>query len=277
MKNGKPPDNKQNKKLDDKTPLTWAQIRQGIKEYNINDEATELLKRLSVTDFSITTETLKGLAGLKPMTKELLAEKIKEYDVPQKAVNYIYSLLNRGFSIDNITINMLKDIGKHGLNGSGGLVLHMLNGCPAHKLTENYKFERYVQSPLIDKSEKMKHEDKNSLTWEQIQEKIKKYKINQEGIEIINYGLNIGDTWTDDELKYLAKLHYMTRELLDKKIKQYNVPQNAVERIYSLINKGLSYDKITIEMLKYLGELGMHGRGGWALHMLEETPPHIFD
>jgi hypothetical protein len=116
-----------NKKLDDKTPLTWEQIQEKIKEYKINHEGVKSIKRLLGDNFPITADILDNIASLHYMTKEILAAKIKEYKVPKWAVDNIYALLERGTYIDEITIEMLKDLGEHGRDGEGAWSLHMLN------------------------------------------------------------------------------------------------------------------------------------------------------
>jgi hypothetical protein len=114
-----------------------------------------------------------------------------------------------------------------------------------------------------------KLDDKTPLTWEQIQEKIKEYKINQEGINSINSYLEDGDPVTDWLLKNIASLHYMTKEILAAKIKEYKVPKWAVDTIYHLIDDGrASVDDFPIEMLEELGKHGRNCSAGFVLQMM---------
>jgi hypothetical protein len=124
----------------------------------------------------------------------------------------------------------------------------------------------------LNKKQITKQDDKTPLTYAQIQEKIKEYKINQRGINLINYGLNINAQWTDAKLKDIAKDHYMTKELLDEKIKKYKISPEIVDIIYSLHRLGYSYDTLGDDyMLESLGKDGFKGEGNFMLRCMGEA------
>jgi hypothetical protein len=124
----------------------------------------------------------------------------------------------------------------------------------------------------LNKKQITKQDDKTPLTYAQIQEKIKEYGINDDGVESVNYCLNKNRPITVALLKNIAKNHHMTKELLDEKLKKYKVAQNFIDTIYHLHRLGYSYDTLGDDyMLESLGKDGFDGDGSFMLRCMGEA------